>query len=106
MSLLRAYYLSFVNDKRITCTKCLHSWNYLDGGPDPYTCHSCGYKNKAKLAEGMPHYLADGTLYEGPTHKTNGRLMTGATHTDESQLLYHKDQLAEVNPLPSKHPKA
>jgi hypothetical protein len=49
---------------------------------------------KIKLAEGMPHYLADGTLYEGPTHKdSTGRLMTGATHTADSEYLYHLKEL-------------
>lgn len=51
-----------------------------------------------KFAPGMEHYLADGTLYEGPTHKHYGRLMTGATHTADSKYLYHKDELAEVGP--------
>ena len=47
--------------------------------------------------KGVPHYTADGKLYEGPTHKNaSGRLMTGATHTDESEYLYHEDELNKI----------
>ncbi len=46
--------------------------------------------------EGVPHYTADGKLWEGPTHKdSEGRLMTGETHTEDSEYLYHKEDLAE-----------
>lgn len=46
--------------------------------------------------EGMPHYTADGKLYEGPTHKNaDGKLMTGATHNENSEYLYHKGEYAE-----------
>lgn len=59
-----------------------------------------------KFAEGMAHYTADGELYEGPTHKHNGRLMTGASHSEDSEYLYHKEELAKVGPrgaiVPSK----
>lgn len=50
-----------------------------------------------KFAEGQPHYTADGELYEGPTHKSNGRLMTGAEHTEESEYLYHADELKNLD---------
>lgn len=50
-----------------------------------------------KFQVGVPHYLADGTLWTGQTHKdSNGKLMTGAVHTKESEYLYHKEELAEV----------
>ncbi len=43
---------------------------------------------------GVPHYTKDGKLYEGPTHKDPlGRLMTGAVHTEDSEYLYHEDEL-------------
>ena len=46
---------------------------------------------------GVPHYTADGKLYEGPTHKdASGKLMTGATHTDDSEFLYHEDELPNI----------
>ena len=52
-----------------------------------------------KLAEGVPHYTKDGELYTGPTHKdASGRLMTGEVHTEDSEFLYHKEDLAEVGP--------
>jgi len=47
-----------------------------------------------ELEEGLPHYTEDGTLWEGPTHKdSEGRLMTGEVHTEESEFLYHKEEL-------------
>ena len=50
------------------------------------------------MEEGVPHYTADGKLYEGPTHKdASGRLMTGEVHTEDSEFLYHRDDL-EVQP--------
>ena len=36
------------------------------------------------MAKGKPHYLPNGELYTGPTHKTNGKLMTEA-----SKMLSH-----------------
>lgn len=46
--------------------------------------------------EGVPHYTADGELYEGPTHKgPDGRLMTGEVHTEDSKPLYHKEELEQ-----------
>ena len=48
--------------------------------------------------EGVPHYTADGKLYEGPTHKdAEGRLMTGSVHDEYSEYLYHREEL-EANP--------
>jgi hydroxymethylpyrimidine pyrophosphatase-like HAD family hydrolase len=50
-----------------------------------------------KFEVGVPHYTEDGKLYEGPTHKdANGRLMTGAVHTEDSVYLYHEDELPET----------
>jgi len=47
-----------------------------------------------ELEEGVAHYTKDGKLYTGPTHKdATGRLMTGAVHTEDSEYLYHKDEL-------------
>jgi hypothetical protein len=51
-------------------------------------------ESSLKLKEGVPHYTADGKLYEGPTHKgPDGRLMTGEVHTEDSEYLYHKEEL-------------
>jgi len=61
--------------------------------------HPAIQRNFLAFAEGMPHYTADGVLYTGPTHKNSeGRLMTGAVHTAESEPLYHFEELAEVGP--------
>jgi len=42
------------------------------------------------MAAGMKHYLPNGKEYKGPTHKANGKLMTGAKHTSSSKNLGHK----------------
>lgn len=38
----------------------------------------------------MDHYLPNGKLHTGKTHKHQGKLMSGATHTAKSQFLTHK----------------
>ena len=49
---------------------------------------------ETKLEKGEPHYTKDGKEYTGPTHKdASGRLMTGKVHTEDSEYLYHKDEL-------------
>lgn len=48
---------------------------------------------KLELKVGIEHYTEDGKLYVGPTHKHNGRLMTGEVHNEESKYLYHEDEL-------------
>jgi hypothetical protein len=54
---------------------------------------------------GVPHYTADGKLYEGPTHKdASGRLMTGAVHTEDSEYLYHKEELEAQPSITSTYP--
>lgn len=51
-----------------------------------------------EMKEGVPHYTEDGELWTGPTHKdADGRLMTGDVHTEDSEYLYHKEEL-EVQP--------
>lgn len=47
------------------------------------------YAGFEKFEPDMAHYTPDGKLWEGPTHKHNDRLMTGATHTEDSEYLYH-----------------
>ena len=42
------------------------------------------------MAKNKPHYLPSGKEYKGPIHKTNGKPMTGATHTKTSKMLSHK----------------
>jgi hypothetical protein len=47
------------------------------------------------MAKGVPHYLPNGKLYAGKTHKHNGKLMSGATHTASSKYLTHKKPKAK-----------
>ncbi len=42
-----------------------------------------------KMAKNKPHYLPNGKLFTGATHKTNGKLMTGVKHTATSKNLTH-----------------
>ena len=50
--------------------------------------------DKQKFAVGVPHYTKDGILWTGETHKdASGKLMTGAVHTEDSEYLYHKEDL-------------
>jgi len=46
------------------------------------------------MAKGVKHYLKNGTEWTGPTHKTNGMVMTGAKHTKTSKPLFHKKDLS------------
>ena len=39
--------------------------------------------------KGVPHYLPNGKLYTGATHKSGKTLMTGEKHTKTSQVLTH-----------------
>jgi len=56
-------------------------------------------------AMGVPHYTKDGKLWEGPTHKgADGRLMTGVVHTEDSEYLYHKEELEAQPSITSSYP--
>lgn len=41
------------------------------------------------MAKASKHYLPDGKLYTGATHKMNGQVHSGATHTASSKVLSH-----------------
>ena len=46
--------------------------------------------------EGVKHYTKDGKEWTGPTHKMpNGTLMTQNPHSDDSEKLFHKEDLDE-----------
>lgn len=79
-----------------------------DGKQVPNCVKMTDEEIEMQFAEGMPHYTKDGVLYEGPTHRHNDRLMTGAEHTEDSEYLYHKDELATIGPRGgiNKSPKA
>ena len=47
------------------------------------------------MAKGVHHYLPNGKLHTGKTHKHNGKLMSGATHTASSKYLTHKKPKAK-----------
>ena len=54
------------------------------------------------MAKGQKHYMRDGTEHKDGTHKTNGRLMSGARHTSNSKFLYH---LKDLSPTAKKKAK-
>lgn len=41
------------------------------------------------MSKEKTHYLPDGKVYKGPTHKAGDKLMTGAKHTPTSKTLTH-----------------
>ena len=41
------------------------------------------------MSKTKPHYLPDGKLYKGDTHKVGSKLMSGAKHTPSSKPLTH-----------------
>jgi hypothetical protein len=41
------------------------------------------------MSKMQTHYLPNGKVYTGATHKSGNVLMTGAKHTDASQKLSH-----------------
>ena len=61
------------------------------------------WQAKQKLAElnekeGVKHYTKDGKEWTGATHKMpNGPLMTQNPHSEDSEELFHKDELDEMN---------
>ena len=49
-----------------------------------------------KEKEGVKHYTKDGKEWTGPTHKMpNGPLMTQNPHSEDSEELFHKEDLNE-----------
>jgi len=41
------------------------------------------------MSKNQTHYLPDGKVYKGETHKVGSVLMTGAKHTPASKVLSH-----------------
>jgi hypothetical protein len=41
------------------------------------------------MSKNQTHYLPNGKVYVGPTHKSGATLMTGAKHTPTSKVLTH-----------------
>lgn len=41
------------------------------------------------MSKQQTHYLPDGKVYKGETHKSGSVLMTGAKHTATSKVLTH-----------------
>ena len=64
--------------------------------------NNCVPKSEAVVneKEGVLHYTKDGKEWTGPTHKMpNGTLMTQNPHNDDSEKLFHKDELDETTQL-------
>jgi hypothetical protein len=41
------------------------------------------------MSKTKTHYLPDGKVFKGETHKAGAKLMTGAKHTATSKVLTH-----------------
>jgi len=48
------------------------------------------------MSKNMPHYLPDGKLYKGETHKVGAKLMSGAKHSASSKPLSHTQPKPKV----------
>jgi len=48
------------------------------------------------MAAGMKHYFKNGKEHKGGTHKSNGKLMSGAKHTASSKNLFHFKELSDA----------
>jgi hypothetical protein len=49
----------FAEVQVIVCKKCGHSWDYQEGGEDPYTCHMCGAKESFQSYNDYPQSAKD-----------------------------------------------
>jgi hypothetical protein len=49
----------FAEVQVIVCKKCNHSWDYQEGGKDPYTCHMCGGKEAFESYNDYPQSAKD-----------------------------------------------
>ena len=57
-------------------------------------------QGKINEKEGVPHYTKDGKEWKGKVHKMpNGKLMTQNPHNEDSEELFHKEDLKENNLL-------
>ena len=53
-------------------------------------------QGKINEKEGVPHYTKDGKEWKGKVHKMpNGKLMTQNPHNEDSEELFHKEELNE-----------
>ena len=43
--------------------------------------------------KGVPHYTKDGKEWKGATHKMDGELHSGKSHTSSSEVLVHEKDL-------------
>ena len=41
------------------------------------------------MSKTVKHYLPNGKLHTGATHKMSGKILSGATHTASSKVLTH-----------------
>jgi len=80
--------------------KDLSAWDLLDklksGNIDLYNKVE-DFMKTMNEEEGVPHYTKDGKEWSGPMHKMpDGTLMTQNPHNDDSEELFHKEDLTEA----------
>ena len=46
------------------------------------------------MAANVMHYFKNGTKYSGKTHKMNGQIHSGATHSKSSKQVFHYKDLS------------
>lgn len=66
--------------------------DWLEG----YNIDSSWVKKSLNEKEGVPHFTKDGKEWKGKVHKMpNGKLMTQNPHNEDSEELFHKEDLNE-----------
>jgi hypothetical protein len=89
---------NFAEIQVIVCKKCGHSWDYQEGGKDPYTCHMCGADNSKKESVGFNKFSIE---------STDQRIVTGALmvadlpiyRRDEDEEYYVSFSAAEIKKI-------
>ena len=82
----------------IVCDECGHSWDYEEGGKDPYTCHLCGADNSKKESVGFNKFSIE---------NQDQRIVTGALmiadlpiyRRDEDEEYYVSFSAAEIKKI-------
>jgi hypothetical protein len=99
----------FAEVQVIVCKKCGHSWDYKEGGEDPYTCHMCGGKEEfsahlsfavqdedQRIVSG-PLMIADLPIYRRDEDGEYYVMFTGEQIKKIVQRFFKKGYQAKVN---------
>ena len=85
--------------KSVTCSNCGWSWESVDGGADPLTCHKCGGTAKMK---GGGYVVTRSHDRKGKTHKVTGPDGT-VKYFGDSKMGQHPNDPARKKAFYSRH---